>query len=41
MIAHRLFVLTLLLTALTCPLASAAVELASEQPDINVFVCQG
>ena len=41
MIAHRLFVLALLLTSLACPLGSAAVEPASEQPDIEVFVRQG
>ncbi len=41
MIAHRLFVLALVLTALACPLVSAAGEPASEQPDIEVFVRQG
>ena len=41
MIAHKLFVLALLLIALACPLGSAVVELASEQPDINVVVRQG
>ncbi len=41
MIAHRLFVLALLLTSLAYPLGSAAVEPASEQPDIEVFVRQG
>jgi hypothetical protein len=40
MIAHRLFVLALLLTSLAYPLGSAAVEPASEQPDIEVFVRQ-
>lgn len=41
MIAHRLFVLALVLTALACPLGSAAGEPAGEQPDIEVFVRQG
>jgi len=41
MIAHRLFVLALLLTSLACPFGSAAVEPASEQPGIEVFVRQG
>ena len=41
MIAHRLFVLALLLTALACPLGSAAVEPVGERPDIEVFVRQG
>jgi glutaredoxin len=41
MIAHRFFVLALVLTALVCPLGSAAVEPAGEQPDIEVFVRQG
>jgi hypothetical protein len=41
MIAHKLFVLALLLIALACPLGSAVVELASGQPDIDVFVRQG
>ena len=41
MIAHRLFVLALLLTSLACPLESAAVERTIEQPDIEVFVRQG
>lgn len=41
MIAHRLFVLALILTALVFPLRSAAVEPAREQPEIEVFVRQG
>jgi glutaredoxin len=41
MIAHRFFVLALVLTALVCPLGSATVEPAGEQPDIEVFVRQG
>lgn len=41
MIAHRLFVLALVLTALACPLVSAAGEPASKQPDLEVFVRQG
>ena len=41
MIAHRLFVLALVLTSLACPLWSAAIEPAGEQPDIEVFVRQG
>jgi glutaredoxin len=41
MIARRFFVLALVLTALVCPLGSAAVEPAREQPDIEVFVRQG
>ncbi len=41
MIAHRLFVLALLLIALACLLGSAPVEPAGEQPDIEVFVRQG
>lgn len=41
MIAHRLLALALLLTSLACPPVSAAVEPASEQPDIEVFVRQG
>ncbi len=41
MIAHRLFVLALLLTTLACPRGSAAVEPTGEQPDIEAFVRQG
>jgi len=41
MIAHRPFVLALLLIALACLLGSAPVEPAGEQPDIEVFVRQG
>jgi len=41
MIAHRIFVLALILTTLAFPLGSAAVEPAGEQPDIEVFVRQG
>lgn len=41
MIAHRLFVLPLLLSVLAGPLGSAATEHTGEQPDIEVFVRQG
>lgn len=41
MIAHRLFVLALILTALVFPLRSAAGEPAGEQPDVEVFARQG
>jgi hypothetical protein len=40
MIVHRLFVLALLLTALDCPLGSAAVEPASAHPAIEILVRQ-
>lgn len=41
MIAHRLFVLPLLLSILAGPLGSAAAEHTGKQPDIEVFVRQG
>jgi glutaredoxin len=41
MIPWRLFVLALILTALACPIGSAAAEYTGEQPDIEVFVRQG
>lgn len=41
MIPCRLFVLTLVLTALAYPIGSAAVETAREHSDIEVFVRQG
>ena len=41
MIAHGLFLLALVLTALASSPGSAAVEPAGEQPDIEVFVRQG
>ena len=41
MAAFFSILLALLLTSLACPLGSAAVESAGEQPDIEVFVRQG